>query len=238
MPEKECDSMAQWWNSLATIQQVFYYIAVPFTVVLLIQAVLTIIGLGGGGDADVDADADADFDADPDTDFDADADADFDAGGHMAADSDSDADTGTHVSSTGHETMYGFRFFTVRGIVAFFCIFGWTGAALYHTGMQTVWIVLLAAAAGFLAMFVIGLMFYAVKNLQSSGNINYSNAVGLSASVYIPIPPLRSGKGKVMVTVQERLVEADAVTDEKEKIPTGETVIITEAVGSTLTVKR
>ncbi len=217
--------MAEWWNSLAILQQVFYYIAVPFTVVLLIQAVMTIIGLGG---SDADADADADFDADMDADFDADTD----------ADADLDADTDIDVKDFDHGTMYGFKFFTVRGIVAFFCIFGWTGTALYHTGILAVWIVLLAAAAGFLAMLVIGLIFFAVKNLQSSGNIRYSNAIGLTASVYIPIPPLRSGTGKVMVTIQERLVEAEAVTDEKKKIPTGETVKITGNIGTTLIVKK
>ena len=231
--------MVEWWNSLATLQQVFYYISVPFTVVLLIQAVMTIIGLGSSGaDADsdggLDADTDADFDADADMDFDADIDADAD----LDADAGLDADTDIDVEDFDHGVMYGFKFFTARGIVAFFCIFGWTGAALYHIGMQAVWIVLLAAAAGSLAMLVIGLIFYAVKRLQSSGNINYANAVGKTASVYIPIPPLRSGTGKVMVTIQERLVEAEAVTDEKKKIPTGEAVKIAGNIGTTLIVKK
>ena len=231
--------MVEWWNSLAVLQQVFYYIAVPFTVILLIQAIMTIIGLGGN-DADADADTDFDTDADSnfDTDFDADADTDFDVNTDADTDADLDADTDIDVKDFDHGVMYGFKFFTVRGIVAFFCIFGWTGAALYHSGMQPVWIVLLAAAAGFLAMFIIGLIFYAVKRLQSSGNINYANALGQTASVYIPIPEKRTGAGKVMVMIQERLVEAEAVTDEKKKIPTGETVKITGNIGTTLIVKK
>ncbi len=223
--------MVEWWNSLATLQHVFYYIAVPFTVVLLIQAVMTLIGLGS---SDADADADTDFDTDTDADFDVDADADAD----FDTDSDFDSDTDADVESFEPGAMYGFKFFTARGIVAFFCIFGWSGAALFHSGIHTVWIVVIAAVAGLFAMFVIGLIFYAVKNLQSSGNIRYSNAIGKTASVYIPIPPLRSGTGKVMVTVQERLIEAEAVTDEKRKIPTGETVKIIDTVGNTLIVKK
>ena len=118
--------MAEWWNSLATLQQVFYYIAVPFTVVLLIQAVMTIIGLGSGGDADADGDVDADADADFDMDADAGAgfDLDADADAYLDADADLDADSGIDVKDFGHGTMYGFKFFTVRGIVSFFCIFG------------------------------------------------------------------------------------------------------------------
>ena len=211
--------MAEWWGSLAAIQQVFYYIAVPFTVILVIQAIMTLIGLGSGGDTDADSDADTDFGFDSDTDS-------IELGEDIVTDANS--------SESG--TMAGFRFFSVRGIVAFFCIFGWTGAALYNTGMQPVFVILLSAAAGFFAMFVIGLIFYSLKNLQSSGNIKYSNAIGKTASVYIPIPAQRSGKGKVMVTVQNRLIEAEAITNEKKKIPTGETVKITGTVGTTLIV--
>ncbi len=230
--------MTQWWESLAILQQVFYYVAIPFTVILLIQTVMTLIGLGNSG---VDADSDGDFDADVDTDFDADIEADFD--GDFEAEMEADFEVEGDFDADGESfepssAASGFRFFTVRGIVAFFCIFGWTGASLYDTQLADVWVVVLAVLAGFLAMFIIGLMFYGVRKLQSSGNIKYSNAIGKIASVYIPIPPERAGKGKVMVKVQERLTEADALTDEKTKIRTGETVKITGAIGTTLIVKR
>ena len=224
--------MTQWWDSLAVLQQVFYYVAVPFTVVLLIQAVMTLIGLGNSG-VDADGDVDSDFDADMDGDFDADMDGDFDA--DFDADGGIDADVESFEPSPG---LSGFRFFTVRGIVAFFCIFGWTGATLFETTLPSIWVILLAVAAGFFAMFVIGLMFFGIRKLQSSGNIKYSNAVGKTASVYIPIPPKREGTGKIMVTVQERLIEADAITDEETKLKTGETVKIINTVGNTLVVKR
>ncbi len=225
--------MTQWWNSLAVLQQVFYYVAVPFTVVLLIQAVMTLIGLGNTG---VDADgADADFDGDVGTDFDADVDADFDADFDADGDGGIDADVESFEPGPG---LSGFRFFTVRGIVAFFCIFGWSGVTLFDTSLASIWVILLAVTAGFFAMFIIGLMFFGIRKLQSSGNIKYSNAVGKTASVYIPISPNREGKGKVMVTVQERLIEADAITDEDTKLKTGETVKIINTVGNTLVVKR
>lgn len=213
--------MTEWWEALSTLQHIFLYAAVPFTIVLLIQAVLTFIGLGGEDtDADFDTDSDADFDVDGDLNVDGDFDANADGGGDV------------------NPEIAGFRFFTVRGIVAFFCIFGWTGYALAGTGMQTWLSVIIAAAAGLLAMLVIGLMFFAVRRLQSSGNIRYSNAIGQSAEVYIPIPAKRSGKGKVMVTIQERLVEAQAMTDAGKKIGTGETVTVVGNVGSTLIVKK
>ncbi len=226
--------MNEWWSGLAVIQQVFYYIAVPFTLVLIIQSILSLIGLGGH---DADADADTDFDMDADSDFDMDTDADIDT------DFDADAHVDMHMDmhGDGHDHTIeaaGFRFFTVRGIVAFFCIFGWSGLAFFASGMQTLFSMLLAVLCGFAAMFIIGLMFYAVKRLQSSGNIQYSNAVGKTAEVYIPIPAKRQGKGKVMVMVQERLVEAEALSDEETMLKTGENVKVVGNISNTLIVKR
>ena len=205
--------MTEWWNALSALQHMFLFAAVPFTVILVIQVILTIIGLGHDSDMDTGADSDAGIDAHADMDAHAD--------GH-----------GDHVSAAG------FRFFTVRGLVAFFCIFGWTGYAISGSSLGTALEIIISAAAGLLAMLLIGLMFYAMKRMQASGNLQYANAVGLNADVYLPIPPSRSGKGKVMVAFQERLVEAEAITDEELKIPTGTTVSVVGFSGNTLIVKR
>ncbi len=206
--------MAEWWNALSALQHMFLYAAIPFTLILVFQAILTIIGLGGH-DADMDADTDVD------TDVDVGADTDVDTDAHEAA-----------VSAAG------FRFFTIRGLVAFFCIFGWTGYALSDTTLGTALVIVISVAAGLLAMLIIGLMFYAMKHMQASGNLIYSNAVGKDAEVYIPVPPKRTGKGKVMVAFQEQLVEAEAITDDSKKIPTGAAVRVVGKTGSTLIVKK
>lgn len=209
--------MEQWWEGLSVLQHVFLYTAVPFTIVLLIQAVLAFIGLGGGSDMDADGSMDADSDFDADSDMDADADGGAD-------------------QPSGSKTP-GFRFFSIQGIVAFFCIFGWTGYALSQTALPDALMILIATAAGFAAMLLLGLMFHAVRRLQASGNIKYSNAVGREAEVYIPIPPQRTGRGKVMVLVQQRLIEAEALTDEPQKLRTGEVVRVVGNIGNTLIVK-
>ncbi len=202
--------MAEWWNTLSALQHMFLYAAIPFTLILIIQAILTIVGLGGH-DTDVDTDMDADTDIDVGSDVDA----------HEAS-----------------ESVAGFRFFTIRGLVAFFCIFGWTGYALSGTSLGTALIILISVAAGLLAMLLIGLMFYAMMHMQASGNLVYSNAIGKDAEVYIPIPAQRTGRGKVMVEFQQQLVEAEAITDDEQKIPTGTSVRVVGKTGSTLIVKR
>ena len=57
--------MITWWTSLDLAQQIFACIAIPSTLILLIQTVLLLIGMGGG-DGDVNADIDADGDIDVD----------------------------------------------------------------------------------------------------------------------------------------------------------------------------
>ena len=220
--------MAEWWNALTLLQQIFLCAAVPFTLVLIVQVILTFIGLGGH-EGDADGDGGGGFDVhDVDHDFDAHGMDVHDAGGHETDHADGHAD----------EAVGDFRFFTIRGIVAFFCIFGWAGFALCDTSLSAAAIIPISFVAGLAAMLLIGLMFFAVKRMQDSGNIRYSNAIGQGAQVYIPIPAKRTGAGKVMVTIQERLVEAEAVTDETKKLATGETVQVVGNIGNTLIVKR
>ena len=59
--------MLAWWNSLTILEQVFACIAIAATVVLIIQSILLLFGIGfGGGEADaggLDTDFSTDFDA-------------------------------------------------------------------------------------------------------------------------------------------------------------------------------
>ena len=55
--------MLNWWMSLDLIQQIFALIAIPSTLVLLVQTILLLIGLGDSGEADGGAlEADGDID--------------------------------------------------------------------------------------------------------------------------------------------------------------------------------
>ena len=58
------------------------------------------------------------------------------------------------------------------------------------------------------------------------GELDVANAIGKTATVYLPIPPGGTGFGKVNVTVQEKYIEVDAITLANRKISTGETVRI------------
>lgn len=56
--------MLNWWNSMIPTQQILALIAIPATLILLVQTVLLVLGIGGGGDgADADGDGILDGDA-------------------------------------------------------------------------------------------------------------------------------------------------------------------------------
>ncbi len=48
--------MLNWWNSLDALQHFFAYVAIPATLILCIQTILLLFGLGAGGDGDLDSD--------------------------------------------------------------------------------------------------------------------------------------------------------------------------------------
>ena len=221
--------MSTWWDALSSLEQFFYYIAIPATLVLVIQFILSVVGLTGDSDVDVgDADGDVDFDGDMDFDSDIDFDGEVDADFDGDVGSDTDADFGN----------MDFRFVSFRTIIAFLTVFPWTGIVLLGNGMSIPITIFLAVIAGLAAMFVIGYLFYITARLQSSGNIDYKNAIGHTAEVYIPIVKENNYKGKVQVIIQDRLVEAVAISKDSKKHSTGEMVEVVGIIGlSTLVVK-
>lgn len=53
-----------WWDGLATLEQIYWAIAIPFSVVFIIQLISTIIGVSADSDLDNMGDSDMDVDSD------------------------------------------------------------------------------------------------------------------------------------------------------------------------------
>ena len=231
--------MINWWGSLSTVSQVFALVAIPTTLVLLIQTVLMLIGIGLGsngaddisaGEADVNTDIDTEIDTDIDTELDADIDTDGGDGIFGSGEVEADADP------TGLDSL---RFFTVRGIIAFFVVFGWTGFMLDGMNVSLYVTIPVAILSGLAMMYLLALLMKWVMKLRNNGNTDNRNALGTSGKVYLTVPPNRSGEGKVNVLLQGSYVEREAVTDEDEAIPTGAEIVVIGVSGQTaLIVKR
>lgn len=205
-------SIIEWWNTLGITSQVFYCIAMPATLILLIQTVMLFFGLEDDAEAPDGIDVPDDDLSLEDSDLD-----DFDATGGLE----------------------GLRIFTIRGVIAFLVVFGWIGIVM-DAAEADLWLTIpVSAVCGFIMMVVLALLFRSVMRLRNDGNADNRNAVGTVGQVHLLIPPARSGIGKVHVMLQGSYVERDAVTDETESIPTGAEVVIIGVSGQTnLIVKR
>lgn len=208
--------MLDWWTALGSAGQVFACIAIPATVMLLIQMVLTLIGLGGD-------DGDADFDADTETD-----------GGEGF-----ELDDADEAFQKGDVFDGGLRLFTLRGLIAFFSVMGWVGTICCGNGMHLALSVVISVASGFAAMVVIAVLMKWLFSLQYDGTENIRDALGVSGTVYMRIPPSRTGKGKINAIIQGKLCEKYAVTDEETMINCDEEVTVVGISGEeTLIVRR
>ncbi len=211
--------MIEWWNSMTLVSQIFYCIAIPSTLLLLIQTILMLIGMGEDA-----ADAASDVGEVDVPDGDA---ADGVFGGNEVTDIPDDFG------------LDGLRILTVRGIIAFLVVFSWVGIVLESVGAQLFITIPVAAVCGFATMVLLAFLMRAVMKLRSDGNIDTRNAIGTSGKVYLTVPPARSGEGKVQLILQGSFVELGAVTDDEVAIPTGSEIVVVGISGQTdLVVRR
>ena len=217
--------MRIWWESLTLLQRVFACVAIPSTLLLVVQLVLSLIGLGDH-ESDLDHDGvpdgmDLDNDGIPDgIDLDGDGVPDI-----AVADLDHDGvPDGDHGSVS--ESLGSLRLFTLRGILAFLAVWGWAVLAITRAGRPWLMGVLLGLVLGAAAMVLIAVVMKMILRLQADGTVSLANAVGSGGEVYLSVPPLRAGEGKVNVVIQETMTECAAVTDEEAAIPTGAKVTV------------
>lgn len=208
-------------------QQVMALFALPATAVLIIQTLLLLFGFGHDGGADA-PDGGIDLtDSDVMT-------GDADISGDIA---DTAGDSDGWMSEGDVDFDSGLRLLTVRGMVAFFAVGGWVGIAAVDLG-AVVWAAALAAVvAALIALWLVAVIFKTLMRLQSSGNVNLNNAVGAIGEVYLRIPPAMQGQGKVSVQVQERLIEAAAMTKAEEELKSGTSIRVLAVRGSNLLVE-
>lgn len=209
--------MQAWWESLTALERVFAAAAIPATLLLIIQLVTTLIGLGGQeGDADQGLEGvavDLDGDGLPD-----------------GVDLDRDGVPDEFYEEPGdpeaqHEGA-SLRLLSFRGIVAFFAVYGWGALAISRAGRPWLVALLVGLILGIGAMFLVAATMQLFVRLQTDGTVDPGNAVGLPGEVYLSIPAARNGEGKVNVVIQEKMTECAAVTDEAEPIPTGVRVTV------------
>ncbi len=131
-----------------------------------------------------------------------------------------DTDVDPDVDVDDVEGADGLSFLSVRalaGFLTFFGLVGWAGTGSAWGKFPTL---LAAFASGSSVMVLVAFIMRFFRRMASEGNVQPANAVGMSAKVYLRIPGNRAGKGKIVVSLQGRSVEFDAITAGGE-LPSG-----------------
>ncbi|QOJ16538.1 MAG: NfeD family protein [Phycisphaeraceae bacterium] len=104
-----------------------------------------------------------------------------------------------------HDSTQVFKFLSVQSIAAFVMGFGWGGVgALLGAGWEMTSSILVAVAGGVGMVWLLTWLLKLVYDLQSSGNVNLQDAVGVEGEVYASIPGNREGTGQVKVVLSDR----------------------------------
>ncbi len=149
----------------------------------------------------------------------------------FGAETDSGLDVNTDVdTSLADSDAIPFQFLSLKNIVAFFTVFGWSGIGFIHAGLAQWLVILLAFTCGLLMMILMATLFYFMSKLAESGTLKMGNAIGKMGEVYLVIPANRAGMGKVQLNVQGSLRTLDAITDEPENIPTSAIIQVLDVI--------
>jgi serine/threonine protein kinase len=122
------------------------------------------------------------------------------------------------------------RILTLRTLVAGLTFFGLAGRAASAGQLPPAPSFLIALGAGAGALYGVAWLMRSLQRLRAEGTAHIEGAVGRTGTVYLTIPGARAGAGKVLLNVQNRTVEYQAVTA-GASLPTGTGITVVAVVG-------
>ena len=137
---------------------------------------------------------------------------------------------GVDTEHAAHDASEGLDLLSVRSLSAGLGFFGIGGLLGLGTGFGLLAAIPIGLILGFAAMVGTAVVTRWMLSLETDGSVEIHGAVGISGTVYLAIPGERTGAGKVMLTLQNRTVEYQAVTSQGP-LPTGATVLVVDVVG-------
>jgi hypothetical protein len=219
-----------WWAALNLFEQILYCIAIGSSVVLILQIVMIFAGGFSGADG-----VDGGFSNPSDT---SGIDADLSGADGIDGSDLADLADGADMPIGGDGSIGTLKLFTFQGIVAFLATFSWITILCLSADFNIIAAVMVGLGFGIIMMFAIAKLIQLLMKLSDDGTVDFENAVGVRATVYIPIPGDLSGEGKVIAEFQGAERECSAITAGKDPIPTNADVLVTSVRGNTLVVER
>ena len=125
-----------------------------------------------------------------------------------------------------------FKVVSLRTIVAGIAFFGLGGLAGLTGGLSMKISVITASISGIAAIYGVYYLYWAAAQMKEDGSLSEKTLVGATGSVYVRIPPAKSGSGRVLISQQGRTVEYEAITEGGE-LKTSTPITIVRIVSST-----
>lgn len=168
-------------QSLTPLLKTFWFIAIPASIIFLIQTIMTFIG------ADASDGINADFD------------------------------------SNLEGTDAPFQLFSLRNMINFLLGFSWTGIAFFNTISNPIILIILSIFIGVLFVLFFFIIIKQLQKLAENNSFKLSDTINKTGEVYLTIPEMKKGRGKILISIKGSVHELDAMT-ENNKIAVGAVV--------------
>lgn len=131
-----------------------------------------------------------------------------------------------------------FQLFSLRNLVNFLLGFGWSGVAFYDAISNKGILVALATIIGVFFIFLFFLLIKQILKLTEDNTFNIQSLKGKTGEVYINIPPEKTGKGKILISINGSTHELDAMTLATEMLHSSTMVQVTSIENELLLVAK
>ncbi|MGV8826777.1 MAG: hypothetical protein ACWA6U_00530 [Breznakibacter sp.] len=183
--------MIDYIQQLEPLLKGFWMVALPVSLIFIIQTILSFIGMDGADGTT------ADFDGDL-------------SGGDAP-----------------------FQLFSLRNLINFLLGFSWTGITFYKTIHSPVVLIAVAILVGVVFVLLFFVVIRQLQRLAEDNSFKMTDCLNKTAEVYVPIPALKKGKGRILISVKGSVHELDAMTDH-QRLETGTMVKVVEIENSNI----
>jgi hypothetical protein len=161
------------FDPLDPLLKTFWYIAIPSSIIFLLQSIMTLIG----------------------------------SSSHYA-----DSIELSHSTEVGtHDTP--FQLFSLRNLINFLLGFSWGGIAFHSVIENSFLLIAFSFGIGTLFVFSFFALIKLILKLAEDNTFTMEQTLFKTGEVYLTIPEKRTGKGKVLISVNGAVHELDAMTE-------------------------
>ena len=148
------------------------------------------------------------------------------------------SDGETDIDSDTGDVELPFEIFTLRNLINFLLGFSWTGISFYNSVENKTILIIVSVLVGLLFVAIFFFLIKQILKLSENNSFKIENTLHKTAQVYLTIPEAKSGKGKVLISVNGAIHELDAMTLSTEKIPSNTTVKVVAVESNLLIVEK